>query len=505
MRLPALVRRGLARPRALWAFARDPLQRQVLRLALPAVGEQVLSLMVGLVDTWLVGHLGKEALAAVGLANQWVMLVTTLFQAVAVGTTALIARAVGGKDWALANQALRQSVLLAAVIGVIAVAVFAPLARPAVTLLGPEEQAPAALDLTQGHLKDALKGCRPDRTIPWAATYLRTVAMILLFSTLMFVANAAMRGAGDTRTPMLLMLVVNGLNALLAWLLVNGIGGLPQLGVQGSAIGAATGRAVGGVLALVLLLRGRKGLRLSLTRLRPDLGIIRRILRVGLSSGLESLLFRGAQMTFYRVVAGLGTAALAAQQVVLNAASVSFLPGFGFAVAGTTLVGQGLGARDLRRAERSGYAAFFWGCGMMMAIGLALLAFPTAVMRFFTTDPQVIALGTGPLRLLGLVQPLLAATMIFAGGLRGAGDTRTPLWINALSLWLLRVPLAVVLTQGVVAFFPAPATTSLPLWFQEGVGWGLAGAWTAAAIDLVVRGGLMAWRYHKGRWKQVRV
>lgn len=465
------------------ARPRLSLQGQILRLALPAVGEQLLSLMVGLVDTFLVGHLGQEALAAVGLANQWVLMATTLFGAVAVGTTALIARAVGAKDWPLANRALRQSIVLSGGIGLLSTGLGLALAGPAVNLLG----------------------AGPD-TYALATSYLRIVAAIFFFSTLMFMANAAMRGAGDTRTPLLVMLVVNGLNAGLAWILVNGKWGLPQLGVAGSAVGAATGRTIGGLLAIFLLLRGRRGLRLSLARLRPDFGLIGRILRVGLPSGAESLLFRTAQMTFFRVVAGLGTAAIAAQQVALNATSISFLPGFGFAVAGTTLVGQSLGAQDPHRAERSGYSAFLWGAGFMIGIGLILLAFPGWFMRFFTTDPEVIARGIVPLRIIGLAQPALAAAMIFAGALRGAGDTRAPMWINTTSLWLVRVPLAVLLTQGLSALFPGLATAGrLPLWLRNGVGWGLAGAWTAMAIDLIIRGTSMLLRFRTGHWKEVQV
>lgn len=480
LRLSSLTK---PRPDGFLARFQSSLQGQVLRLALPAVGEQLLSLMVGIVDTYLVGHLGQDApIAAVGLANQWVLMATTLFSAVAVGTTAFVARAVGAEDWDLANRSVGQSVLLGVGIGLLTAALLVTLAGPAVTLLGAEAD-----------------------TQPLATTYLSIVGSILLFSSLMFICNAAMRGAGDTRTPFLIMLVVNGLNALIAWLLINGHLGLPRMGVAGSAVGAAVGRTVGGILAIVLLLRGRNGLRLSLRRLRPDLGLIRRIWRIALPSGAENVLFRTAQMLFFRVVAGLGTAAVAAQQIALNATSISFLPGFGFAVAATTLVGQSLGANDPRRAERSTYASFLWGGGLMVGIGLFLLFFPGAFMRFFTDSPAVIDLGIVPLRLIAVAQPLLAATMIFSGALRGAGDTRAPLWINASDLWLVRVPLATLFTQGLTVFFPTLATAPLPSWLRDGLGWGLPGAWTALVIDMSLRGLRMLLRFRAGRWKEIQV
>jgi putative MATE family efflux protein len=301
------------------------------------------------------------------------------------------------------------------------------------------------------------------------------------------------------------MLVVNGLNALIAWLLVNGHLGLPRMGVAGSAVGAAVGRTVGGILAIALLVRGRKGLRLSLRRLRPDPALIRRIVRIALPSGAENLLFRTAQMVFFRVVAGLGTAVIAAQQIALNATSIAFLPGFGFAVAATTLVGQSLGAKDPRRAERSTYASYLWGGGVMVVLGLFLLFFPGSFMHFFTDSTEVIELGIVPLRLIAVAQPFLAASMIFSGALRGAGDTRAPLWINASNLWLLRIPVATLLTQGLTVFFPTLATASLPLWLRDGLGWGLPGAWMALVADLSLRGVRMLLRFRAGRWKETKV
>ncbi|MBN1485232.1 MAG: MATE family efflux transporter [Chloroflexia bacterium] len=481
MKLSLSIRLPRRRPAGSVRFW-DSLQGEILRLAIPAVGEQLLSLMVGLVDTFLVGHLGQQALAAVGLANQWVMMATTLFGAVAVGTTALIARAVGGKDWKLANRALRQSILLGVGIGLTAMVLGLSLAGPLVRLLGSGADAYA---------------------LQMSTTYLRVVASIFALSTLMFIANAAMRGAGDTRTPFIIMLVVNLLNAGLAWLLVNGKFGLPELGVTGSAIGAAVGRGVGGLLALGLLLRGRRGLRLARSGLRPDRALIGRILRVGLPSGAESMLFRIAQMIFFSIVAGLGTATIAAQQVAINATSISFLPGFGFAVAATTLVGQNLGAHQPGRAERSGYVAFAWGVAIMVVLGLLLFAFPGAFMRFFTTDVEVIELGMTPLRIIALAQPALAAAMIFAGGLRGAGDTMAPLWINNLSLWSVRIPLAVLFTQGLSLLLPA--AVNLPSWLGNGLGWGLSGAWLAMSLDMVIRGTSMLLRFRGGRWKLIRV
>ena len=438
------------------------IRRDVLHLALPAMGEQLLSMAVGIVDTFLVGPLGAASLAAVGLANQWVFMATTLFGAIATGATALIARFTGAQENDQANEVLRQSVLLGALIGVMATILGLSLAGPAVTLLGAEED-----------------------VVKLGASYLRVVSSIFFFSTLMFIGNASLRGAGDTRTPLFVMLVVNVLNIVIAWTAINGPFGLPRLGVVGSALGAATGRLVGGVLVMAILLKGRAGIRLTLAGWRPDLGLIRRILRVGLPTGLEQLLFRTGHMVFARILAELGTVAYAANQVAINGWALSFMPGFGFALAATTLVGQSLGARDPEGAQQRGYTAYRLGAGLMGMVGLAFLLFPAQIVGFFTDDPQVIALGTMPLRMVGLIQPLLAATMIFAGGLRGAGDTRFPMFINGGAIWLIRLPLAYLLALV--------------------LGWGLPGAWAALALDMSLRGVLNFLRFRSGRWKTIKV
>ena len=442
--------------------AQAAIRQDVFRLALPAMGEQMLSMMVGIVDTYLVGHLGAASLAAVGLANQWVFMATMLFGAIATGATALIARFVGAREKTQANEVLRQSMLLGAGIGVFATVMGFTLAEPAVRLLGAEEE-----------------------VVTLSASYLRVVSSIFFFSTLMFIGNASMRGAGDTRTPLLVMVVVNLLNVGVAWTAINGPFGLPKMGVVGSAMGAATGRMAGGMLVVYLLLKGRAGIKLRLAHLRPDSDLNRRILRVGLPTGMEQLLFRTGHMVFARILAELGTVAYAANQVAMNGWSLSFMPGFGFALAATTLVGQRLGADDPEGAQQRGYTSYRLAATLMGSVGVLFLLFPGQIVGFFTNDPEVVEIGTMPLRMVGVIQPLLAAAMVFPGALRGAGDTRFPMVVTGAAIWLIRLPLAYL--------------------FAIVLGWGLPGAWGALALDLCMRGLLNFLRFRGGRWKAVEV
>ena len=307
----------------------SPEARLVLDLALPAVGEQMLNMSIGLADTFMVGHLGAQAVAAVGLANTVVLIVTTFFAAVATGVTALVARHNGGGEVSLSQTILHQGYLLGALIGIIFTALGVLLAHPAMRVL----QAPADV-------------------IGPATGYLQIVALTFALSALMFIGSAALRGAGDTRTPMLVMLGVNVINIGVAYVAIYGMGPIPRMGVAGSAIGAALGRGTGSLIIMAVLLRGRRGLKLRPAGFKIDMLQIRRILNIGLPAGAEQLLLRLGQTIFVVTVAGLGTQVLAAHQLANQAESLSYMPGFGFAVAATTLAGRGLGARDPARASR---------------------------------------------------------------------------------------------------------------------------------------------------------
>jgi MATE family multidrug resistance protein len=444
------------------ARAEKTLRKQVIELALPATAEQLLSMMVSIVDTVLVGHLGTTQLAAVSLTTQWVFMATTFFTAVSTGATALVARSVGATDWGTANGTVRQSMLVGLGIGLIATVLALLFAEPAVMLMGADPET-----LAQGTI------------------YLRIAASVFALQAVMFVGNACLRGAGDTRTAMMVMAVVNVVNIVVAWTAINGPMGLPKMGVAGSALGAAAARTVGGILVIGVLLKGRSGLKLNVKGWRLDVDLIRRLLRVGLPTGIERIAMRLGMMVFMRTISSLGTVAVAAHAVALRAESFSFMPGFGFATAGTTLVGQGLGAKDPERAERSGYITFWIATYLMVAMGVVFIFFPRPLISLFTNDLAVIDMATIPLRIVGFVQPLMAASMVFPGNLRGAGDTRFPMYVTSATMWAIRVPAALVLGLA--------------------LGMGLTGAWLGMAADVSARGILFGLRFRSGRWRQARV
>ena len=417
-------------------------------------------MLVGLVNTYLVGHLGAASLTGVGLGVQWTMASMVLFSAVGTGATALTARMIGAQDTLGASRVVGQALAIAFVCGLLSSVLLVSFAEPAMILMGARDES-----LLQG------------------ALYLRIVSAVFPASALMFVGNACLRGAGDTRTPLLVMAAVNVVNVAVAWVLVEGIGPFPQLGVQGAALGSAVSRGLGGLLVVIFLLRGRAGLLLRWRGIERE--ILWRILRVGLPASLDQLIFRIGMLVWVRMVASLGTIAYAAHQIALNGESISFMPGWGFAMAATTLVGQGLGAQDHERAEKDALLCFGIAAIFMSVMGVVFFLAAPQIMGLFTDEAAVISMGSTPLRLIGIVQPFLAAMMVFGGSLRGAGDTLTPLLVNGAAVWLLRVP----------------GTWVVVHW----LGWGLTGVWLVMALDLVLRGIVLFWQFRGGRWKSVAV
>jgi putative MATE family efflux protein len=303
---------------------------------------------------------------------------------------------------------------------------------------------------------------------------------------------ACLRGAGDTRTGMWVMILVNAINVGLSWTLVRGLGPLPALGFPGIALGTACGEGVGGLVVLAVLARGRSGLRLEPRGMIPAWGEIRRILRIGLPAAGESLTNIVCQLWFLGLINRLGPLATAAHGMAIRCEAVAFLTVTAFQVAASTLTGQYLGARRPDLAARA--AATAWGLGVAVLSMLGLIIYNQAGPMFELflggRQPGVVALGVPVLRVVAFALPALATINVLSGALRGAGDTRWPWLIVLFGYLVVRLPLTYLLAT--------PANGG-------GLGWGLYGAWVAMFADLCVRGILVAARFLNGGWRLIRV
>jgi multidrug resistance protein, MATE family len=394
---------------------REPMtQRRVLTLATPIIGENLLQTMVAAVDTFMVGRLGAAAVAGVGTGFEIVFFIISILSAIDIGATVLVSQAIGAGEQHRANHLARQAIVSGLLLAVpVSVAMF--LAAPSII---------------------GLFGTEPD--VAAAATlYLQITAATSVALFLSFVCGAVLRGAGDSKTPLAAGVIANVVNVAVAYVLIFGHLGFPALGVAGSAIGAASGRGIGAAYMLIAMARGGKAISLRGSwGWRPSFETARQLLTLGVPAAAEQVLTAGAFTTLIAVVALIGTSALAAQQIAFTALSIAFLPAFGFSIAATALVGQSIGARTPSDANRAWAIALRWALVWMGIGGVLVFIFSERVMGIFSADPMVISSGVAALRALSLALPFWALWFVSGGGMRGSGDTRTPLIIGASTMWL---------------------------------------------------------------------
>jgi putative MATE family efflux protein len=441
---------------------------QVLLLALPVVVEHTLHIGVGLTDTYLANHLAEPfaapATAAVGTISYMLWFVVLLVAAIGTGSTAIIARAKGARHRSLANSVAGQSMTSAAILGLILAALAWAAGEPIV-----------AMTRLSGQAGD------------FALSYLRMLSVALPFMTVMFVANASLRGAGDTLTPAIAMVVVDIVNVAFSFALVHGWWGLPRMGFEGIAAGTVIAYIVGGVLQFVVLISGRGGIRLHLHRLRPHWLTLKRLLRIGGPAGFEGLLAWLANFAVVIIINQMDrtNVAPAAHINTVRIESLSFMIGLAFGTAAATMVGQSLGMRDPRRASRSAHLAYCWAGTFMTLCGVVFVLFNQQLSHFTSSDDAVADLTARCLRVTGYVQTGFAALTVYTAALRGAGDTLKVMMINLASIIGLRL-------VGVVI---------VGLWLKMG----LVAIWVVLSVELFLRGLMIFLRFLHGGWKHVRV
>lgn len=461
-----------------------PTWRLVLTLAWPVWLYQLLGLVVNLFDRLLAGRYldlpADEQLAAQAAqttASYLAWVITSYTVLVSVGSTALVARLCGARDFKSAIHATNQAILLAIGLG----------------LLGGAVGLAILPDLLAGMHLDGLSA-------EYARQFMQPLLLLLVFQVVEAAGIACLVGAGDTRTGLAIVGGVAVLNVPLTALFFLGAGPIPALGFAGIAVGTALSHTLGGTAVLVLLARGHSGLRLRWPMLWPDGSLIWRLLRISVPAGADSLSRAAGQLWFLRIVNDLSQAAQGAHGIAIIWEALSYLSGEAFATASMTLVGQNLGAGRPDRAARSGWVGFALGCAVMSGMGVLFFVLAGPMFALFCPavgQQPIVAAGVPVLRLVAFAQPALACCNIFTSALRGAGDTRFPVLITWVGFFLVRIPLAYLLAL--------PTVDCGPLGTLPGANLGLFGAWLAMFADICVRGLIFVARFASGRWKLMRV
>ncbi len=430
----------------------------IWQLAFPSILGNLSFTVVGMVQTKFIGELGAQALAAVGAGQRVFFAMQALLMAVSAGTTALVARAWGARDYEEASRVTMASIVLAGTFALV-VTVFGLLfARNVAGVFGLDEQ---TLDMAEHNIR-------------WLSVF--NVAFAINF-----ILSAALRASGDAWSPLWISIGVNVINLPLLYMFVFGRWGFPEMGVAGAAVAAGLAFSAGGLVLLGLWVKNKfrvKHARGGWWRRAR----LQRLLDIGYPAAVEQGVFQIGFFIFLMLIGNFyGTEAFAAYNIGVNLLMVCMTVGFGFSIAGSTLVGQHLGANDHEAATRSGWRSMGLAILAMGSLGLLVIFFAVPLATFFLGDePLTIRYTVQFIYLLGSMMPLMAVEFAIGGALRGAGDTRFPLVATIAGLIGVRCGLAALFT-----FLQLPVV------------------WVYAALvgDYLLKGALLVWRFRSGRWR----
>jgi len=428
------------------------------KIAWPSALEALLVGLIGAVDTMMVGTLGKGAIAAVGITNQPKFVLLAMIFSLNTGITAVTARRKGQADQAEANRTVRAGIAICTVISLLMAILGYLYAKPILLLSGADSS----------YLPDAI-------------TYFRVIMISIPFQSLNLTINAAQRGCGKTKISMWTNIISNVINIIFNFLLINGIGIFPRLGVKGAAIATAMGAAIAFSISLATLFRKKGYLTFHY---KAGWAIHRKVLgpifKISSSAFVEQVFMRIGFLAYAAIVARLGTTKYATHLICMNILSLSFCFGDGLSIAAAALVGQNMGAK------RPDLSIIYGKTGQRLAFMISCIVFlififgRTFLVSLFSTDITIIVLGANVMILAALGTHMQTSQVVLSGCLRGAGDTIYVAITSLISVAIIR-----------------PALTWL-LCFP--VGLGLYGAWIALLVDQCFRLISSYRRFSGGKW-----
>lgn len=453
----------------------------VLAMSLPAIFEQLVQATIGLTDTLVAGHLPGDASevaaasAAVGVMAYLQWMAAILNSAFGVGATAIVSRSIGARRYRVANRVAGTAVSSAMVVSAGLAALLFVFASPVSTIAG-------------------LHG----KAHEFGVGYLHIMTLTIALQAVGQIGMACLRGAGDTVRPMLITSGVAVINILTSTTFGFGLFGAPALGVRGIALGTAIAFLMGGLATMVCLLGGKSRLGLQRRHLRIVGHILARLLRIGLPSFAEGLfLWLGQFLIVVLIInsndkaVGVDGATMAAHNTVIRIESLAFLPGFGFGIACSAMVGQYLGARRPLEAQKAVRLCNAMALGTMTVAALPMIIAPKLLLGIMVDSAPVVNVGVWAMILAGAAQPGFSYAIIYGSALRGAGDTVRPMIATLSGTFLVRMPIVV-----------------LAVWLFHRMGhpaWGLLAVWIGIFIDLNYRGLVNYLSFRTGRWMQRKV
>jgi putative MATE family efflux protein len=444
-------------------YTKGSIKKAIVLLSIPMILELSFESVFAVVDMFFVGKLGANAIATVGLTELTLTIVYSMAIGLSTAATAVVARRIGEKNPDAAAHAGMQSLLISLIVTVVISVLGLVFAPDILKLMGGSEEVVR------------------DGTVFTRVMLGGSIAIILLF-----LINGIFRGAGDASMAMRSLWIASILNIVLCPLLINGYGPFPELGLKGAAIATVIGRSTGVLYQCYYLFKGNGIIKIKAHHFKWDPPVIKTLTEVAWPATLQFIIQSGSWIALGILVAKTGgTDATAGYQVAIRNVVFFILPAWGLSNAAATLVGQNLGAGHPDRAEKSVLLATKYNAIFMAAVMLLFLFFASPIISIFTNEPEVHRYGTLALRIIGSGYIFYGIGMVMIQALNGAGDTKTPTWLNLFGFWLFQIPLALLLS---VTFDMGPT----------GAFWGVPIAETAIAIAAYIL-------FKKGNWKKVKV
>lgn len=443
-------------------FTKGSIRKAIFLLSVPMILEMVMESLFAVVDVYFVGKIGTHAVATVGLTES----VLTLIYAVAIGlsmaTTALVARRVGEKKYKKASEASFQAILIALVFSTIIGFGGFFFAEDILLLMGGEESL----------IKEGFK-------------YTRLMFAGNLSIMLLFLINAIFRGAGNAAIAMRSLWIANGINMVLDPLFIFGWGMVPAFGIEGAAIATTIGRSVGVMYQLYYLFGGGSVIKLSLKNFIIQWKTIRNIIDLSIG-GMGQFLVESASWIFLvRIISLFGSEVIAGYTIAIRIIIFSILPSWGLSNAAATLVGQNLGAKFPERAEKSVWKTAWYNLIFLIFLSIIFFIWAYEIVGIFSTNPEVTRNAAESLRIICLGYAFVSYGMVVAQSFNGAGDTKTPLYINIFCYWIIQIPLAWALAVPINI--------------------GPNGVYIAVSVSFSLAAIISIYIFKKGRWKVVKV
>lgn len=429
-------------------------KKTIFTLLYPVILENIFQTIVLFFNMVMLSRLGTTDLAAAGLANTIIFAIINIFLGFQIGTTSLIAQAVGSKDFKKAKELLNFVIFFTFIFGLLITLILYPFRKNLMVLMGAEKEV-------------AIKG----------SEYLNFIILFLLFRMIFLINNGILRGYGDTKTPMLISLTFQILTIIFNYFLIFGVSFFPSLGIKGAGLGTGIGGLVSAVLSLIIIkIKIKEKVKKIL-----NLSYFKEFIKVSLPAANEQLLLNLGFLIFIRIVASLGTLSLAAHQIAVRVESISFMPGSAFGIIATTLVGQAFGAQRKDLIDFTIKKTSYYSLLIMSTIGLLFFFFPQYLVAIFNPEESVREFAINLVKISAFEQPQLALYFVYAGSLRGMGDTLSPMIVALFSTFLIRV--------GLIYFL----AISLKL--------GIYGVWYGTVIDWAMRAFLLFLFYKRKKIK----